>query len=223
MVPLSVARVAALPRESTGASRGDWGLTLEMEALDELASALRGRLIERARSGEAAGGALEDEVRTLVESEAAPLPEDERRALGERVLLLATGLGPLEPLLSDPRVDEVMVNGPDAVYVERGGQDRAHGGQLRLRGRADARDRADPRPAGAAGGRGLAAVRRAAARRVARERGDPAAVAGRRVPDDPALSPRGLLAARPGGRRHAVAGGGRAAGGGGGRAGRRCW
>src|SRR3954471_14768242 len=93
-----------------------------MEALDELASALRGRLIERARSGEAAGGELEDEARTLVESEAAPLPEDERRALGERVLLLATGLGPLEPLLSDPRVDEVMVNGPDAVYVERGGR-----------------------------------------------------------------------------------------------------
>src|SRR5215203_686123 len=77
-----------------------------MEALDELASALRGRLIERARSGEAAEGAL----------------EDERRALGERVLLLATGLGPLEPLLSDPRVDEVMVNGPDAVYVERAGR-----------------------------------------------------------------------------------------------------
>jgi pilus assembly protein CpaF len=38
------------------------------------------------------------------------------------VLLLATGLGPLEPLLSDPRVDEVMVNGPEAVYVERAGR-----------------------------------------------------------------------------------------------------
>ena len=53
------------------------GFTSVMEALDELASALRGRLIERARSGEAAEGALEDEVRTLVEAEAAPLPEDE--------------------------------------------------------------------------------------------------------------------------------------------------
>src|SRR3954454_3482713 len=94
-----------------------------MEALDELASALRARLIERARSGEAVvNGALEDEVRELIEHEAAPLPDAEREALGERVLLLATGLGPLEPLLSDPRVDEVMVNGPDAVYVERGGR-----------------------------------------------------------------------------------------------------
>ena len=95
-----------------------------MEALDDLAAALRGRLIERARAGDSAAltGGLEAEVRELVEREAAPLPEAERDALCERVILLATGLGPLEPLLSDPRVDEVMVNGPDAVYVERRGR-----------------------------------------------------------------------------------------------------
>ena len=92
-----------------------------MEAMHDLAAALRARLVERARSGEA-GGALDEEVRRLVESEAAPLPEAERDALRERVLLLATGLGPLEPLLADPTVDEVMVNGPGSVYVERGGR-----------------------------------------------------------------------------------------------------
>ena len=93
-----------------------------MEAFDELAVALRGRLIERARDGEAAGGDLGEEVRSLVAAEAAPLPEAERARLEQRVLLLATGLGPLEPLLSDPSVDEVMVNGPGSVYVERGGK-----------------------------------------------------------------------------------------------------
>jgi len=93
-----------------------------MEALEELASALRSRLIERARSGEGAGSPLEEQVRELVDAEAAPLPAAERTALAERVLLLATGLGPLEPLLSDPAVDEVMVNGPDYVYVERRGR-----------------------------------------------------------------------------------------------------
>ena len=92
-----------------------------MEGFDDLAEALRSRLIERARAGEGAADVAE-EVRALVEREAAPLPEDARAALGERVLRLATGLGPLEPLLSDPAVDEVMVNGPDAVYVERGGR-----------------------------------------------------------------------------------------------------
>ncbi|MBD0280622.1 MAG: CpaF family protein [Thermoleophilaceae bacterium] len=93
-----------------------------MEALDELAAALRGRLIERARSGEIPGAGLEDEVRSLVDREAAPLPEEDRAALCQRVVLLARGLGPLEPLLSDPRVDEVMVNGPSEVYVERHGR-----------------------------------------------------------------------------------------------------
>ena len=92
-----------------------------MEALDDLAVALRERLIERARSGEG-GQVLESEVQALVEAEAGPLPEADREALCERVVLLARGLGPLEPLLSDPSVDEVMVNGPESVYVERRGQ-----------------------------------------------------------------------------------------------------
>jgi pilus assembly protein CpaF len=93
-----------------------------MDPLDELAGALRARLVERARSGEVGEATLDDEVRDLVEREAAPLPEAEREALHERVVLLATGLGPLEPLLADPAVDEVMVNGPESVYVERGGK-----------------------------------------------------------------------------------------------------
>src|SRR5688500_12569130 len=95
-----------------------------MEAFDELAEALRRRLIESARRGEAnaANGGLATEVRDLVDSEAAALPDAEREALTARVVRLATGLGPLEPLLSDPRVDEVMVNGPGEVWVERGGR-----------------------------------------------------------------------------------------------------
>jgi pilus assembly protein CpaF len=92
-----------------------------MEALEELAAALRQRLIERAREG-AVNGDIEAEVAELVEREAAPLPAAERAVLRERVLLLATGLGPLEPLLADPAVDEVMVNGAGSVYVERHGR-----------------------------------------------------------------------------------------------------
>ncbi len=93
-----------------------------MEALDDLAQALRAQLIERARSGAASGAAVGDEVRALVEREAAPLPAAERAELCERVVLLASGLGPLEPLLADPQVDEVMVNGPGDVWVERAGR-----------------------------------------------------------------------------------------------------
>src|SRR3954454_20252876 len=92
-----------------------------MEAFDELAEALRRRLIERARRGEAAHGGPDTELRLLVDAEAAALPDSDREALAARVVRLATGLGPLEPLLADPRVDEVMVNGPGEVWVERDG------------------------------------------------------------------------------------------------------
>ena len=72
--------------------------------------------------GAALADGLEEEVRSLVEREAAVLDEPDRRELCERVLRLATGLGPLEPLLADPSVDEVMVNGSDSVWVERHGR-----------------------------------------------------------------------------------------------------
>jgi pilus assembly protein CpaF len=94
--------------------------------LGELAGALRGRLVERRRAGAAAGvapgpvGAAE--VRELVDAEAALLAAADREALAARVLRDTVGLGPLEDLLADPSVEEVMVNGPGRVYVERGGR-----------------------------------------------------------------------------------------------------
>jgi pilus assembly protein CpaF len=97
-----------------------------VEAIEELAGALRRRLIERARLGES-GTDVGAEITALVEREAAALSDAERVALRERVLLAATGLGPLEPLLADPTVDEVMVNGPGEVYVERHGSIRPTG------------------------------------------------------------------------------------------------
>jgi pilus assembly protein CpaF len=94
--------------------------------LEALAASLREKLIERRRAGAAAGGApaaeLGEEVRELVELEAAPLGAEDREALVARIVRDTVGLGPLEELLADPSVEEVMVNGPDRVYVERGGR-----------------------------------------------------------------------------------------------------
>jgi pilus assembly protein CpaF len=109
--------------------------------VEALASALRRRLVER-RSGEAAagrapGGELRDEVRELVASEAALLGAEDRAAIEERIVRDTVGLGPLEDLLADPAIEEVMVNGPDSVYVERRGRieatDVVFGGEEELR------------------------------------------------------------------------------------------
>ncbi|HEU5064091.1 MAG TPA: CpaF family protein [Solirubrobacterales bacterium] len=92
----------------------------------ELAAGLRARLVERRQADAAAGRPVEedfgDAVRALVEEQAAILPPRERELVAERIVRDSVGLGPLEVLLADPAVEEVMVNGPDRVYVERGGR-----------------------------------------------------------------------------------------------------
>ncbi len=94
--------------------------------LEELADSLRGKLIEARREAAAAGDQqgmeLGEQVRDLVDAEAALLGVEQREALVARVLRDTVGLGPLEDLLADPTVEEVMVNGPHQVYVERGGR-----------------------------------------------------------------------------------------------------
>jgi pilus assembly protein CpaF len=50
------------------------------------------------------------------------LPDQEVAAIAAAVAARAAGLGPLEPLLADPAVTEVMVNGPGPVWVERRGR-----------------------------------------------------------------------------------------------------
>ena len=65
---------------------------------------------------------LSDIVGRLIEEDALPVNGNERRALVSELQNEILGLGPLEPLLADPTVTEIMVNGCDRVYVERGGR-----------------------------------------------------------------------------------------------------
>jgi pilus assembly protein CpaF len=94
--------------------------------LEELADSFRTRLIESRREAAASGLVPEEDlaghVRDLVDEEAALLGREDREALSARVLRDTVGLGPLEDLLADPTVEEVMVNGPSQVYVERRGR-----------------------------------------------------------------------------------------------------
>jgi pilus assembly protein CpaF len=89
--------------------------------LDDLADALRDRLLREAGDG-APGESLDARVSALVEREAGLLSPEERAELRRLVAERSFGLGPLEPLLADPEVDEVMVVGPGRVWVERRGR-----------------------------------------------------------------------------------------------------
>jgi len=60
-------------------------------------------------------------VQTLVENLAVPMSAMEKDRLSREVLDEVFGLGPLEPLLQDPTVNDILVNGAKNVYVERAG------------------------------------------------------------------------------------------------------
>jgi pilus assembly protein CpaF len=92
-----------------------------MEPLDAVAADLRERLLAGAADG-VDPEALPARIRSLVDREAGVLDEGSRAQLAARIAERAFGLGPLEPLLADPAVEEVMVSGTAPAWVERGGR-----------------------------------------------------------------------------------------------------
>ena len=50
------------------------------------------------------------------------LPQDLRKQIFTEILDELTGFGPIQPLLEDPDISEVMVNGPKNIYIEKGGK-----------------------------------------------------------------------------------------------------
>jgi pilus assembly protein CpaF len=65
---------------------------------------------------------LRDLVTVLIEEDSLPVNEKERSQLVTELQNEIMGLGPLEPLLADPSISEIMVNGYQNVYIERRGQ-----------------------------------------------------------------------------------------------------
>ena len=65
---------------------------------------------------------IEPLVDRVVEQGGFAVTREERTRLVDEMVHDVTGFGPLEPLLADPTITEVMVNGPDHIYIERGGK-----------------------------------------------------------------------------------------------------
>ena len=108
-------------------------MSVPPEDLDALATQLRDRLLAEAQQAAAPQVPADVRVRALVDRDAALLGVRERDELVRMVSERSFGLGPLEVLLADPTVDEIMVNGSRAggggvrVWVERSGRLEATG------------------------------------------------------------------------------------------------
>ncbi len=93
----------------------------------DIAESVRQRVrrdgIDLAGDGALADRYVRDEVRRYSERAlggAVPLLADES-AVARQVVAALTGLGPLQPLLDDPTVEEIWINGPDRVFIARDG------------------------------------------------------------------------------------------------------
>jgi pilus assembly protein CpaF len=68
-------------------------------------------------------GATQETVEACLAQDATlPASREARGEILARVLNDVLGLGPLEPLLKDPEISEIMINGPECIYVERKGR-----------------------------------------------------------------------------------------------------
>ncbi len=66
--------------------------------------------------------AIEELFNSILAQENIILSRTERHRMFEQIVADIIGYGPIEPFLADPSVNEIMVNGPNAVYIERRGR-----------------------------------------------------------------------------------------------------
>ncbi|MCF4122810.1 CpaF family protein [Antribacter sp. KLBMP9083] len=109
----------AAPAEASG---GDALTQLKDTAAAALFERLGARLHDPSLSEEKLHALVRTELNHVVEEQDVPLTTEQRQRLLGDVQDDVLGHGPLQRLLDDPTVTEIMVNGPDKVYVEQAGK-----------------------------------------------------------------------------------------------------
>jgi pilus assembly protein CpaF len=104
-------------RQASRTSYYDISLRLHKRLLDK---------IDLAAIESLPGDRVRSEIRgimdRLLDEEPLPVSTADRQQISQEILYEVLGLGPLEPLLSDPNISEILVNGHRQVYVERSGR-----------------------------------------------------------------------------------------------------
>ncbi len=125
--------VSSMTGNPTGVSRlgsiSQGGGDRSGKSFDELKRIIHAKLVDKldlSRVSDLAGETLRREIRLVVErlcdTENPLLNRMERERLIDEVLDETFGFGPLEVLLKDPTISDILVNGPHKIYVERRGK-----------------------------------------------------------------------------------------------------
>jgi pilus assembly protein CpaF len=121
-VPANVPAAPARPKEDRGADNRD-------QRFQELKARIHRKLVDQLDMNKLAREAtpevreqVKQIVKALCEEENALLNFSERERLAQEILDETFGLGPLEVLLSDPLISDILINGPKKVYIERKGR-----------------------------------------------------------------------------------------------------
>jgi pilus assembly protein CpaF len=110
------------PSRRPAASGDDPLMKLKDRATSALFERMGGRLYDASLSEEKLQALVRAELNKVVADEPVPLSAEQRQRLLHHVEDDVLGHGPLQRLLDDPSVTEVMVNGPDMVYIEQHGK-----------------------------------------------------------------------------------------------------
>lgn len=117
------------PGGALGQMPGSLSGGAESERVQDIKGRIHRRLLERLNlsnldsvdRGEAVE-TIRQVVQELLSWESVALNLEEREALAQQILDEIFGLGPLEPLMQDPDISDILVNTYDQVYVERNGR-----------------------------------------------------------------------------------------------------
>src|SRR3990172_9452052 len=116
--------MSMLPTDSSATSP-----SATAQSFEELKGRVHRQLLERldlVALGSLASAQAEDQVRSalqrLLEAESLPLSGVDREKLIEEVGYEVVGFGPLDPLLRDGEITDILVNGHAQVYIEKQGR-----------------------------------------------------------------------------------------------------
>ena len=111
-----------VPGQAASAPRRDPFAALKVELHKKVIAELADLPLEKRDRREQVAARIGDLVDRLIDESGQHISRAERLRITGEIIDEAVGFGPITPLLKDPEVTEIMVNGPRQVYVERGGR-----------------------------------------------------------------------------------------------------